>query len=139
MNDGWNTEGFSTELLLKIPKDKEKPPVIAVVFTRVKEACEWNQDLINEHSSLPFFIKFNEYSSKGLNFEIGSEKLSGKRFYKDLKFDKVKLENFLYLTRSRNKFIFTHLLYDVDQYFVVSTFDKYKRFELIVERVYMVQ
>ncbi|WP_317897119.1 hypothetical protein [Aurantibacillus circumpalustris] len=140
MKDGWDMEGFSTELLLKIPKEKEKPPVIAVVFTRVKEACEWNQDLINEHSTLPFFIKFNQYtSSKGLSFELGSEKLSGKRFYKDLKYDKVKLENFLYLTRSRNKFIFTHLLYDFEQYFVVSTLDKYKRFELTIERLYLAQ
>lgn len=130
-------EGFTTSLLLKVPKEKDKPPVIAVVFTRVKEACEWNQDLINEYPNLPYYIKFSSNSSKGINFELASEKLNGKRMYKDLKYDPIQLENFLFVTRNKNTFIFTHLLYDFDQYFVASTFDKYKKFELKVERIYM--
>jgi len=134
MTEAWDMQGFTTELLLKVPKDK--PPVIAVVFTRVKEACEWNEDLINEHSTLPFYIRFKNLSSKGINFEIGSEKLSGIRAYKDIKYDKTKLENFLFITRTANSFTFTHLLYDFERYFPVSTFSKYKKFELKIERVY---
>ena len=130
----WDMDGFTTELLLKVPKDK--PPVIAVVFTRVKEACEWNEDLINEYPELPYFIRFANKSSKGISFELGSEKLKGKREYKDIKYDKVKLENFLFITRANTHFTFTHLLYDFDRYFPVSTFSKYKKFELKVERVY---
>ena len=134
--EGLNMEGFTTALLLKVPKEKDKPPVIAVVFARVKEACEWNQDLINEYSNLPYYIKFSRNSSKGINFELASEKLPGKRLYKDLKYDPIQLENFLFVTRNKNAFVFTHLLYDFDQYFVAATYDKYRKFELKVERIY---
>lgn len=134
MNFGENIEGFTAELLLKVPKDK--PPVIAVVFTRVKDACEMNEDLINDMPDLPYYVRFKNLSSKGINFEIGSEKLKGYRLYKDIKYDKNKLDNFLFITRTNNQFIFTHLLYDFDRYFPVSTYSKYKKFELKIERVY---
>lgn len=134
MAEAWDMDGFTTELLLKVPKDK--PPVIAVVFTKVKEACEMNEDLINEFAELPFYIRFKNLSSKGINFEIASEKLKGTRSYKDVKYDKTKLENFLFITRSAKYYTFTHLLYDFDRYFPISTYSKYKKFELKVERVY---
>lgn len=133
--EGFGMEGFSTELLLKIPKGK--PPVIGVVFTRVKEACEMNQDLVNDFPDLPYYIRFKNSSSRGINFELASEKLNGCRTYKDIKFDPIKLENFLFMTRDKSLFSFVHLLYDFDQYQVVATFDKYKRFELKVQRLYM--
>jgi hypothetical protein len=130
-------DGFTMELLLRVPKDK--PPVIGIVFRRIKEACILNQDLVNELPELPYYIRVRDNSSKGISFEIMSDKLQGTRLYKDVKYDRDKFENFLFVTRQRNVFTFAHLLYDFDQYFSVSTLERNKKFELKIERIYMMQ
>lgn len=123
------------ELLLQIPKDK--PPFIGVVFNRVKEACERYQELVNDHPDFPFYLKFNQPNGDKVSFYIASEKLKGFWHYKDVKCDPVKLENFLYMTRTKTSFNFAHVLRDFDQDIIVTTANGYRKFALKIEGLYL--
>jgi hypothetical protein len=122
------------ELLFKVPQGK--PPVIAVVFESAKEACELNQDLVNDYADLLYTLQFRgSSSSEGITFVLGNERLKGLRNYRGVKYDQKKLENFLFVTRTAKQILFLHLLHDFDRYFTVTTLDKYKKFELKLERI----
>jgi hypothetical protein len=129
---------YETELLLKVPRDKNKPPVIAVVFNRVKAACSVNADIVDNHSNKTFYINFKKKGNYCVDFELKSDDLQAHREYRDVKFDPVKLDNFLYVTRSKTSFLFVHLLQDFDQYFTINT-PNLKKFELNVNRLILIE
>lgn len=122
------------ELLLNITKGK--PPFIGVVFTRVADACEKNEDLVNELADLPYQLQFHQPNGRQVKMKLLSDKLPAHREYK-IEVDPVKLENFLYMTRNAPVFNFAHVLRDFDQEMIVTTFSKNKKFVLKVQRVYL--
>ena len=69
-----------------------------------------------------------------MDFELKTDDLQAHREYTDVKYDPEKLDNFLYVTRSKTSFLFIHLLQDFDQYFTVNT-PNLKKFELKVNRL----
>ena len=125
------------ELILRVPKDR--PPVVGVIFKRVKHACEMNGDIVDKHSDKLFSLHFSKNNNYTVNFRLGSEQLQAHREYREVKYDPVKFENFLYITRERKEFVFLHLLYDFDRFFVVHSAQSMKKFELKVNRLFFME
>lgn len=123
------------ELLLKMTEGQL--PFIGVIFDNVIDACEMNQNLINEKHADEYHIIVEQPSIEHVNFKIfGQPQTTGYWHYNKVKCDPKDLNNWLYLNSGKHV-NFGHILRAFEKDTLVRTKDKYEPFKLEIIRIYM--
>lgn len=123
------------ELVFKLPKGKI--PFIGVIFQNLYESATLNQDLVNSFKNSNYKIVMEQIKSE-INLRLICEEHLLVRFYNGLKYDKMKLDAWLYLTQKSQQFNFSHLVKEGDKEIVVKTLKNQKLFVLKVENCHII-
>jgi hypothetical protein len=112
-----------------------KPPMLGRVFNNLFEASTINQDLLeNENNERKFKINLEPYGDF-LHLRLMSFNPPGIRFYKNVKYDPVRLEKWLLSVTKEKEFLFSHLVLDNEKEVVVRSLQNQKLFTFKIERI----
>ncbi len=125
------------DLVLKLPKNK--PPFIGILFPKylTHDAKKENVDLICSTNSSPCRIILEPLKNE-LNIRLICEEKVTVRFYSGIKYNPIKLKDWLYLTTKATKFNFAHLDIEFDKHIVLKEASGYKYMLFHMESVKLI-
>lgn len=117
-------------LIVKLPPNK--PPFIGMLYSDSWSLNEINQELVIKHKNAGYRIVF-EFINGILNIRLISEAALVVKFYNNVSYDKEKLKAWIYLTKDKTSFNFSHIYIKDGKETVVRTKEKGMLFVLPVQ------